>query len=265
MTSVSPEAEPDTTSEPVPETQPEPEPEIPPEPEAKGESAWAEPEPDWPKAFNDWGVAWELHVYIFATCYMVMFVLAAISLTYFLKDKSSLKKGRMTFSLLIMVIIFTLFRGIAMFMDPYGTTDRIPDNFFRMLWSMALPGLTASFSVLLLVLLDTTKMSLGPPKFQKLSTILIFTAGHFAIVIISDIVFTLCNSCKGMLLFCQILFILYGVLLAVGYSYSSVAINKNCTAGTRQGNMLFSILQEQLQFSCHQIWRKVTLHFYSLY
>ena len=236
MSSQNPTAEPEATPE--PEFLPKPEAKPEPEPEAEVEGAWAEPEPDWSSAYYNWGPAWELHVYIFAACYFVIFLLAAISLTSFIKDKQSLKRGKLTFSLLIMVTIFTLLRSMAMFIDPYGTTDTIPNDFFRMLWSVALPGLTASFSVLLLVLLDTTKMSLGPPRFQKLSTILIFTACHFAIVIISDIVFILCQSCKGMLLFCQILFILYGALLAVGYLYSSVAIHKNCAAGNRQGNKL---------------------------
>ena len=235
--------EPDITGEPEvsPENIPEPEitsePEIVVEPEAELESAWAEPEPDWPSAFSDWGVAWELHVYVFACCYLVIFVLAVFSLTHFFKNKQGMKQGKLTVSLQLMLMIFTLLRSFAMFVDPYGTVGIMPGDYFRTLWGMALPGLTASFSVLLLVLLDTTKMSLGPPRFQKLSTILIFTGCHFGIVIVSDIAFSLCDSCKGMLLLCQILFILYGALLSAGYMYSSIAIYKNTVAGNNQGNV----------------------------
>ena len=239
------DAEPEITSEPeitgepdvTPEIYPESEPGAIAEPESELESAWAEPEPDWTRAFSDWGVAWELHVYVFACCYLVIFVLALLSLTYFLKNKHGLKQGKLTVSLLLMLMIFTFLRSFAMFVDPYGTVGIMPGHYFRTFWSLALPGLTASFSVLLLVLLDTTKMSLGPPRFQKLSTILIFTGGHFSIVIVSDIAFSLCDSCKSMLLFCQILFILYGALLSAGYMYSSIAIYKNTAAGNNQGNV----------------------------
>ena len=153
--------------------------------ESELESAWAESEPDWTSAFSDWGVAWEMHVYVFAFFYLIIFVLALFSLTFFLKNKQCLKQGNLTISLLLMLIIFTSLRSFAMFVDPYGTVGIMPGHYFRAFWSLALPGLTASFSVLLLVLLDTTKMSLGPPRFQKLSTILIFTGGHFGIVIVS--------------------------------------------------------------------------------
>lgn len=206
-----------------------------PEPEDELESAWAEPEPDWSSALPSWGIAWDLHVYISAGCYLIVFLLAVFSVLYFLKSKQSMKQGKLTISLLFMLIVFTVLRGTVMLIDPYGTTGVMPGDYFRTLWSLALPGLTASFSVLLLVLLDTTKMSLGPPRFQKLSTILIFTALHFTIVIASDVAFSLCDSCRGMLLFCQVLFILYGALLSVGYMYSSIAIHKNCAAGNQQG------------------------------
>lgn len=228
-----------STPEPEPEVTSEPEPEIKPEPDVEPETAWAEPEPEWSTALSDWGVAWELHVYIFAGCYLLILLLASLSLSYFFKNKQLIKSGKLTVSLLFMVTLFTVLRSLTMFIDPYGTTGIIPGDYFRTLWSLALPGLTASFSMLLLVLLDTTKMSLGPPRFQKLSTLLIFTTCHFGIVVTSDIAFSVCDSCKGMLLFCQILFIVYGALLACGYMYSSVVIYKNCAAGDKQGTNMY--------------------------
>ncbi|KAL4234301.1 hypothetical protein ACF0H5_005952 [Mactra antiquata] len=208
-------------------------------PIAEAESPSTEPEPYWPTAFEEYGPAWELHVYACACIFILIAMLTVCSMTYYLKNRQSLKQGTLTFTLQCLLSLFTLFRSLSMFINPYQTAKNLPKIVFLMMWSLALPGLTASFSVLLLVFLDTTKMTLGPPVFQRLPVLLTFTACHFVIVMLSEIVCQIGKACKPMLLFCQLLFILYGVLLSVGYMYTAVVLHRKCVNGVIHGKCLF--------------------------
>lgn len=232
-------AEPETIpeSEGEPEAEPEVEPEAEGEPEIEsGAKALTEPEPEWTVAFNTWGPAWHIHVYMFASLFMLIALLTIMSMCFYITNRRALKQGILTFTLQCLLLYFTLFRSLAMFINPYQTADNINKAVFAMIWSCALPGLTASFSVLLLVFLDTTKMTLGPPVFQKLSVLLLFTTCHFIIVVSSDSICLFSKStCKPMLLFCQILFILYGALLAAGYCYTAICLHRKCVTGIING------------------------------
>lgn len=228
-------------AEPAAEAEGEVEPEAQGEPENPGpeaEFASTEPEPHWPEAFKQWGPAWHLHVYPVASIFLIVAILTAISMTFYLRDKRLLKQGTLTFTLQCLLLYFTGARSLALFINPYQTVNDMKGPAFNMVWTFALPGLTASFSVLLLVFLDTTKMTLGPPVFQKLWVLLVFTACHFAIVVSSDVVCLYSAVCAPMILFCQILFIVYGGLLSVGYMYTAICLHRKCLSGVIIGKML---------------------------
>ncbi|XP_076109868.1 uncharacterized protein LOC143078786 [Mytilus galloprovincialis] len=241
-------AEPESSVEPEPEyTLSESEPETTVEPEVEPESllpesfilinsepqaeAWPEPEPEWNSAFKEWGVAWPLHVYIFGLCYVLAVVFSAICIAALLKSVKA-GKGKLTLSLLLMVIFFSTTRTVSLFTEPYYAYNNIPFLTARIMWSVGLPFLTSSFSLVFLVLLDTTKMDIGPPKFQKFSAILIITAVHLVIVVTSDFVVFYEASAKVMLVLCQIVFLAYGFSLAIGYFYVGFKMRQNCSAGS---------------------------------
>ena len=216
---------------PPPESTAAPEPETEPETEPEGAFAQAdsnpEPEPDWPLAFPTWGVAWQLHVYIIASLFLTIAILSIISMGFYVTNRRRLRQGKLTFTLQCLMLLFTLLRSHCLFIDPYQTRN-ISALGFDIMWSLSLPGLTASFSVLLLVFLDTTKMTLGPPVFQRLPVLLTFTAGHFIIVMVADVVCYVGDACRPMLMFCQMLFVLYGTLLCTGYIYIAIELHKRC-------------------------------------
>ena len=235
----SPEPEPETTSEPetTAETEPEifsePEPEISnPEPES---NSWPEPGPHWPEAYGEWGVAWHLHVFLFGTIYLLMCLCAIFILCSYFSRQKSFKKGSLTYSLLAMTIIFNFCRILTFFGDPYSTSGRLTPVVSRLLWTLPTPFLLSSFSLILLVLLDTTKFQLGPPRFQKLSTILLFTTAHLVLVLTSDLLVYYSPTSKAMLVICQCLFIIFGLLISVGFLYTGVKIRSNCASGLLAG------------------------------
>jgi hypothetical protein len=74
-----------------------------------------------------------------------------------------------TVALMLMVLSFSLTRFLFLLLDPYYSRGLMPFLVTRLLFSLGLPGFTASFSIMLLILIDTTRLSLGPPKFRKVS------------------------------------------------------------------------------------------------
>ncbi|KAJ8320473.1 hypothetical protein KUTeg_002060 [Tegillarca granosa] len=247
--STSPETEPTAESEPVTQeimstTEPEVEPEIEPFPEQESEpevettfqepepevEGWPEPGPEWNKAFQEWGTAWPVHVYLISSAYLVLAILALIYIIILCRSMKDRMKNRLTLSLLVMIFLFNFTRGLGLLLDPYSTSGLMTVVGARLLWSFGLPGLTASFSLVMLVLLDTTRMTIGPPRFQKLSTIIIITVLHLVVVYTSDLVVFIKDEAKAMLVLCQALFISYGLLLTTGYCYVGVKIHENCKA-----------------------------------
>ena len=79
---------------------------------------------------------------------------------------SSMQKT--TLLLALMVFSFSFMRMIYLFVDPYNKDQVLPFIFSRILFSGGFPGFSASFMLLLLILLDSTKLSLGPPRLVKL-------------------------------------------------------------------------------------------------
>ncbi|KAK3086616.1 hypothetical protein FSP39_021053 [Pinctada imbricata] len=217
-------------TEPYGEPKAEPEPEAVPETEPMSES-WPEPGPEWSVAYGEWGVGWPLHIYIFGIIYFILFMAALLLLCAYLSKRKVLHKGKLTVSLLTMTIIFNLCRTISLFGDRYSTNKTFHPFLSRLLWMLPVPFLLSSFSLVLLALLDSTKFYIGPPRFQKLSSILVFTAFHFTLVLTTDISVYYEPSSKPMLLICQGLFILYGLLLTIGFIYTGLKIRSNCSSG----------------------------------
>ena len=185
------------------------------EPEATAE-AWPEPGPDWSKAFGEWGAAWEFHVYLFA----LIFLGFAVYATYFIGHGLyvGLHQKYLGFCLNVVMLILGFTRAFVLFTDPYLQGDIIHNvSVMRVLWSLASPCLTSADCLVILALVETAKISLAPPKMQKLSFVLTIIIVHFILVLVSDFVVSEFVEAKAMLVFCQCFFIIWGAILGVGY------------------------------------------------
>ena len=192
------------------------EPEI--EPESEGEPEdWPEPGPEWEKAYETWGVAWEFHIYTFAVCFFLVFVYASYYVVMNIAD--GLRKKYLSVSLNVMMVICGFSRAFVLAVDPYhqGTAVDTPITLMRILWSLTDPCLTAADSLVILSLLETYKLSIGPQRLQKPSTIIPIICVHFGFVFTSDLVVSAFVEAKAMLLFCQVFFITWCGLLGVFY------------------------------------------------
>ncbi|KAK7114328.1 proline-rich transmembrane protein 3-like [Littorina saxatilis] len=199
--------------------------------------SWPEPQPDWDKAKSEWNEAWPVHVYFFASAYLVVSVVAGYLLLTSLARPggSRTSMNKTTIGLNAMIITFAATRALVLFVDPYFSEGAFPFVVTRLIWSLGIPGFTASFSIMLLILLDTTKLSLAPPRFQKVGTIVAIWIVHVVVVTTTDLFMMYFGEgdVRPLLVFCHMLFVLYGALVSLGYGYVGVKMRGNLKASTQ--------------------------------
>ena len=194
------------------------------EPQAEPET-WPEPGPEWKKAFKKWKWAWHIHVYVFATAFLFVGFYAGYYVVLNIYD--GLGGKHLSVCLNAMVFLFGITRAFVMFLDPYHQGNLISAIFvMRLLWSIGGPCLTASDSLIILALIETSRVSIAPPRFQKLRTISIIIAIHFVLVIVSDTVVSTYMEAKVMILMCQVFFSVWGITLGAGYARLAYKMNK---------------------------------------
>ncbi|PFX25286.1 hypothetical protein AWC38_SpisGene10063 [Stylophora pistillata] len=181
------------------------------EPSATPEN-WPEPGPRWEQAYETWRWAWELHVYLYATIFLLIGLYAGYYVIANVYD--GLQGKYLSVSLNIMVSVFGFTRAFVMFLDPYHQGGMIHNTaVMRVIWSLGGPCLTASDSLMILSLIETAKISVAPPKLQKANINIIIISFHFALVITTDCVVSDYVEAKAMLLFCQLFFVTWGSVL----------------------------------------------------
>lgn len=198
------------------------------QPTAAPEQSWPEPEPDWDEAYTKWQDAWPMHTYGFAAVFTVITMIPPFELLRIHLDKARISPLKST--VLVIIFTFSLTRAITLFVDPYGSTNRFPLVVTQLLFSLGHPCIISALSLLLLVLIDTTKMNIAPPRFQRVQFIIPVVIFHVILVIVTDFVVVYFLEAKVLLLICQIYFLLLGSLLAIGYMSVGWKIHKNIRA-----------------------------------
>ncbi|XP_032231960.2 uncharacterized protein LOC5507420 isoform X1 [Nematostella vectensis] len=227
--------EPESTSEPEPETITEPEgsPNGTSEPEPE---LWPEPEPEWDAAKQEWRAAWPAHVIGFA---VIFGVLAVVSLGELVRvHVSSQRKPALKISLLVMISVFCFMRTIALSVNAYNSSDSVNHTFIRIIFSLGHPCIISAISLLLLVLIDTTKMNVAPPTFQRVHVIVAVVVVHVVLVFVTDFVVGYYAKSKVLILLCQIYYIITGLSLSIGYARVGWKIHHNSAANISQDNKM---------------------------
>ena len=214
------------------------EPETEPESESEPED-WPEPGPEWEKAYDTWGVAWDFHIYTFAVCFFLVFAYALYYVVMNIAD--GLREKYLSISLNLMMVICGFSRAFVLAVDPYhqGTAVDMPIKLMRILWSLTDPCLTAADSLVILSLLETYKLSIGSHRMRRPTTIIPVICVHFGFVFTSDLVVSEFVEAKAMLLFCQVFFIAWcGVLgifyFLIGYKLDQLIFKSGIDNGVSQ-------------------------------
>ena len=186
---------------------------------------WPEPGPRWSEAFEKWRAAWYIHVYFFAIAFLAIGSYAGYYVILNIYD--GLRGKYLSVCLNGMVLLFGTTRAFVLFLDPYHQGSLIKALFtMRLLWSIGGPCLTASDSLIILALVETARVSIAPPRFQRLETISIVIAFHFVLVIVSDTIVSIYMEAKIMILLCQLFFSVWGITLGAGYANLAYKLDK---------------------------------------
>lgn len=90
--------------------------------------------------------------------------------------------------------------------------------------------ITSAFSFLLLIVLESTRISLAPSKFQNRTFLLGVLTVNVLYVVVSDLIVAHFQEAMVMILICQITFALWGFLIALGYAFAAVRLWRNLRA-----------------------------------
>ena len=187
-----------------------------------------EPGPDWPRAFETWGKAWDLHIYLFAVLYIVIIATSVIGLAYDVLTSHGIKALKLT--LYLSLLFLGCSRAIILFVDPYSSRGTLDLYGVYITWSLGFPCVLAALSLLLLVFADVTKMNLAPPRFQKLSSALGVMVFNLVMVLVTDIVLLFTQNGFILLIICHVYFLIVGLILTAGFLLVGFQISNNSAA-----------------------------------
>ena len=192
---------------------------------------WPEPAPNWPEAKQTWAWRWSFHVYFFTALYCLVIVRGLFMLLT--KGKVFLRSKNHRLVMNCLLLFFGILRLVFFTWDPYGSSPTRTKA--EMVASIITFGigtacLTSSFSFLLLIVLESTRISLAPSKLQSRSFLTGVCAVNVLYIITSDLIVAHFHSAKVMILICQIAFALWGILVAFGYALAALRLWRNLRA-----------------------------------
>jgi hypothetical protein len=117
------------------------------------------------------------------------------------------------------MVVFTFSRAILLFVDPYNSQGLAHGVPYFIVWSIGFPFILSAFSLLLLALVDTTRIDLTPPRFQNLFILTLVSVSHLIIVFITDMISIRFLETKLLLFVCQVYLSLFGLSLSIGFLY----------------------------------------------
>lgn len=190
------------------------------------QNAWPEPAPDWPEAKKQWQWVWPLHVYGFASMNFLVFLYAL----YILVRRRKSRRKFHAFFMNLMLVLFGLSRCVVLSWDPYASKEH--DRKTELVASVIAFGLgtafiTSAISLLLLLLIDTTRISLVPSRVQNLNYILSVTFFNVVYVLVTDITVAFVPEAKVMILICQVGFSLWGIFVSAGFAVVAYRLWRN--------------------------------------
>ena len=198
---------------------------------ASNPSMAAEPVPKWGPALRTWQWAWEMHWIGFGILFILLAVYSLITMTEIIIIKRRTKRGHLALVIASLLLIFGLTRGLFLFMNPYESKQcnllpACPVILTRILFGIALPCITASFSLVHLAFLQAMKLKLYPEKLQSgkfLSAVIVF---HFSLMFFAEVMVSLFAGLKALIIICQSFYIMLNLILSVSFLYSGTKIVK---------------------------------------
>lgn len=197
---------------------------------AGAHQAVPEPIPDWASAKREWKWGWYVHIYGLGVIYLLLALYAGISMLEF---RRRLRIQQYILAINWILLILGLSRALFLFIDAYESTGKLPTPLTRVLYGIAFPCLTSSYSLIQLVFMRITKVNMGSSKLQNYRVLAAIITTHFTIVIVIDITVAYRTNLKWLLMLCQSFFITWGLILCFGFVYGGFKMTQFTTETQR--------------------------------
>ena len=198
---------------------------------AEDETPWPEPVPDWTQAKQVWQWGWPFHVHFFTVMYCLVIIRGFYALLT--QGKAYLQSRNHRFLMNLLLLVFGILRSVFLIWDPYGSDPNHTKTELVVCivtFGIGTACITSAFSVLLLIVLESTRISLAPSRFQNRSFLLGVFIINVLYIIISDLIVAHFHEAKVMILVCQITFALWGILVTLGYVFAAARLWRNLKA-----------------------------------
>ncbi|XP_022796858.1 uncharacterized protein LOC111335250 [Stylophora pistillata] len=197
----------------------------------ENEKPWPEPAPDWPEAKKTWKLAWPFHVYLFTA----LNVLVVIRGTYELvkRGKTHFMRKDHRFLMNLLLLAFGLSRTTYLLWNPYESDPDVTKTVLVIcivMFGIGTACIVSAFSFVLLIVLESTRISLAPSKFQNRGFFLGLFIVNVIYVIVSDLIVAHFHEAKAMIVVCQVMFAAWGFLIAFGFTTAAVRLWRNLKA-----------------------------------
>lgn len=210
--------------------------------------AWVEPSPNWVSTLQALKWLWYAHVYGFGVSFLVLALCSVVSITALFRSGRSRNK---THFIVISLLLFHLgaLRGVVLFWNPYlssGNDSKSGVLACVVSWGIAKACLTAAFSIMLLIFLETTRIALAPPRFQNLPFLVAVAFVNIGYLTLSDTVVIFYPAAKVLILICQVTFAVWGLLVCLGYLLACKRMQDNLISSKNFRNQFFAAETKRL-------------------
>eukprot|EP00118_Oscarella_pearsei_P001127 m.6668 g.6668 ORF g.6668 m.6668 type:complete len:426 (+) comp16547_c0_seq1:125-1402(+) len=208
--------------------------------------------PDWKKLPSDaWTQAWRIQAYVTGCLFGLIGVLALIFLfqkkaspTLCRRNEIDRSAKRLSYTLQALLVFVGSTRVVVLCVDPYDKSGLFPKLLYMIMFSSADPALITGFSLLGVVLIQHVIASRKPAWWFRgcLSgkVILGMTVVHFAVNTGGEILFHFNTGRVIVYTVCNLLTILWGVLLSVFFPV--MGIRTFLTINTRRSHKLLILV-----------------------
>lgn len=198
---------------------------------------WPEPHPEWNIALPAFDWMWFAHTYGFGGLFGLTTLYSLFFLFWF--RKMVFAKRKVHFVVTNLGLMFAgIGRSLGLLWDPYFSRDSsspAQSLVTLVLWGTATAFITSAFSVMLLIVLETTKTSLGPPKMRNLPLLMAITSANIVYVVMSDTAVWFYPQARITIFVCHVVFSIWGFIISVGYLVAGLRIWRNLESSFHSG------------------------------
>ena len=180
-----------------------------------------EPSPEWSTASEALGIAWHLHQYALGALFGILGILAGISLVRYHKRPAN-RRTKVPYVVLTLLVLFGWTRSLFLLLDAYHSRKLLPTPVLNLLWGIGQPCIVTAYSLIFVVLRNALVLQQQFKNWYTTRNIALVTTPYFVLTLSVELTAAFVPNLKALTFICQLIYILFGFLLASFYIFVSV-------------------------------------------